>query len=131
MEPKTMDPAARAEELRREIERHNYLYYVLDAPEISDAEFDALVEALKAIEAEHPELVTPDSPTQRVGGVPAPGFERVTHSAPMLSLDNAFGEDDVRAWGERVRRRLAGMDLERDLEVVVEPKIDGLAVSLT
>ncbi len=126
-----MDPAARAAQLRREIERHNYLYYVLDAPEISDAEFDALVHALRTLEAEHPELVTPDSPTQRVGGAPAAGFVRVTHSAPMLSLDNAFNSDDVRLWGERIQRRLAGTELEQSLRVVVEPKIDGLAVSLT
>lgn len=126
-----MDPAERAARLRREIERHNYLYYVLDAPEITDAEFDALMEALRALEAEHPELVTPDSPTQRVGGAPAPGFQRVSHSAPMLSLDNAFNAGDVRAWGQRIQRRLLGTGLEHDLAFVVEPKIDGLAVSLS
>lgn len=125
-----MDAAGRAERLRAEIRRHNYLYYVLDAPEVSDAEFDALVEALKAIEAEFPELVTPDSPTQRVGAGPSAGFAKVAHGVPMLSLENALSADEVRAWGERVARRLPEGVAFEDLAFVVEPKIDGLAVSL-
>jgi DNA ligase (NAD+) len=129
-----MDEQARAAALRREINRHNYLYYVLDAPEVSDAEFDALIDALKAIEAAHPELVTSDSPTQRVSGEPSPAFAKVRHRVPMLSLDNGFSADDVRAWGERVVKRLArdGFgDGQESPGFVVEPKIDGLALALT
>lgn len=122
---------ARAAVLRREIQRHNYLYHVLDSPEISDAEYDALLEALKAIEAEHPELITADSPTRRVGGQPAAGFVKVRHRVAMMSLDNAFEADDVRAWGERVVRRLEKEGVEEAVAYVVEPKIDGLAVALT
>jgi DNA ligase (NAD+) len=125
------DPAAQAAALRREIGRHNYLYYIEDAPAVSDAEFDALIAALKVIEAEHPELVTPDSPTQRVSGQVAPGFTKVRHRVPMLSLDNGFSADDVRAWGERVARRLEREGLAGSAGYVVEPKIDGLAVALT
>jgi DNA ligase (NAD+) len=125
------DATGRATALRREIERHNVLYYVENAPAISDAEFDALVEALRALEAQHPELVTPDSPTQRVSGRPAESFRKVRHQVSMLSLDNAFRPEDVRAWGERVARRLAGEDDGPvDLAFVVEPKVDGLAVAL-
>ena len=93
----------KAEELRDELRRHEYLYYGLDAPELSDAEFDALMNRLKALEAEHPELVTADSPTQRVGGKPKEGFVKTAHSRPMLSLDNAYNEDELRAEGRRVR----------------------------
>ena len=82
--------ARRVEKLRAELRRHEHLYYVMDAPEISDAEYDALMNELKRLEAEHPELLTPDSPTQRVGGKPAEGFKKVRHSRPMLSLDNAY-----------------------------------------
>jgi DNA ligase (NAD+) len=121
----------RVEALRREINRHNRLYYVEDAPEISDAEFDALVEALKGLEASHPDLVSPDSPTQRVAGTPSAAFAKVRHRVPMLSLDNGFAAADVRAWGERVARRLAREGLDERPAVVVEPKVDGLAVSLT
>src|SRR5437764_13958869 len=112
--------------LRDEIRRHEHLYYVLDAPEISDAEFDRLVNELKRIEAEHPELVTPDSPTQRVGGKPREGFSKVPHSAPMLSLDNAYNEDELRAWEKRARE-LSGRD---DVDYVCELKLDGLSLAL-
>jgi DNA ligase (NAD+) len=124
------DVAAQAAQLRREINRHNHLYYVLDAPELTDAEFDALVAALKTLEAAHPELVTPDSPTQRVAGAVAPGFAKVRHRVPMLSLDNGFSRADVLAWGERLGRKLEP-DGAAELVFVVEPKIDGLAVALT
>jgi len=125
-----MTPAERAERLRGEIRRHAYLYYVHDAPEVTDAEYDALVEALKVIEAEHPELVAPDSPTQRVGAAPSEGFAKVRHGEPMLSLDNAMSAGEVRAWGERIARRLPEGTPFESLSFVVEPKIDGLAVSL-
>jgi DNA ligase (NAD+) len=123
-------PAERAAFLRRELARHSQAYYVLDAPTVTDAEYDALMEALRALEAEHPELVTPDSPTQRVGGMAAEGFAKVRHAVPMLSLDNAFTEEDVRAWLERMLRRLPEDTTEAALGFVVEPKIDGLAVAL-
>ena len=118
---------ARLSELRRQINFHNYRYHVLDDPVVSDYEFDRLLAELRAIEETHPEWVTPDSPTQRAGGAPLSKFERVRHPAPILSLGNAFGEADVRAWYERVLRldeRVA------QAEYVVEPKIDGLTVVL-
>jgi DNA ligase (NAD+) len=117
----------RLEQLRREIHFHNYRYHVLDAPLISDYEFDRLLAELRQIEAEHPEWVTPDSPTQRVGAQPAARFEKVRHPAPILSLANAFSVQDVYAWNERITRldeRVAQADY------VVEPKIDGLSVVL-
>jgi DNA ligase (NAD+) len=120
------DVADRAAELRRQLEYHGHRYYVLDDPEISDADYDALLHELRAIEAEHPDLLTPDSPTQRVGGKPLDKFEPVRHLQPMLSLANARNEDELRAWEARVRR-LSGRD---DIEYVTEPKIDGLAISL-
>src|SRR5512142_3514589 len=89
--------------LRDKIRYHEHRYYVLDDPELSDAEFDRLVNELKKLEAEHPDLVTPDSPTQRVGGKPREGFVKVPHSSPMLSLDNAVGEEELRAFDQRVR----------------------------
>ena len=101
-----MPPAERIHELRRLIRHHEERYYVLDAPEIADAEFDALMRELTRLEAAHPELVTPDSPTQRVGGRVASGFDSVTHAEPMLSLDNAYSEEELRAFDERVRRGL-------------------------
>src|ERR1700678_3756821 len=101
------DPAREIEKLREELRRHEHLYYVLDAPEIGDAEYDALMNELKRIEAAHPELVTPDSPTQRVGGKPAEGFVKVRHSRPMLSLDHAYNEEELRDWDRRVHE-LAG-----------------------
>jgi DNA ligase (NAD+) len=118
--------ARRAAELRAEIERHNYRYYVLDDPLVSDAEYDALFRELLEIEARYPELVTPDSPTQRVGGAPAASFEPVAHRVPMLSLNNAFDEEEVRAFDRRVREALG----EESVEYAAEPKFDGLAVAL-
>src|SRR5208337_3593284 len=97
------------ETLREQIRHHEHLYYVLDAPEISDAAFDKLMNELKRIEAEHPELVAPDSPTQRVGGKPAEGFQRVSHSRPMLSLDNAYTEEELADWDRRVRERVGNL----------------------
>jgi len=124
------EPAARADALRRTLARHAYLYHVLDAPEITDAEYDALYRALMDLELAHPELVSPDSPTQRVGAVPAASFAKVQHAAPMLSLENAFNAGDVVAWAERVARRL-GAGASDALGFVVEPKVDGLAVALS
>jgi DNA ligase (NAD+) len=117
----------RLERLRQTLRYHSYRYHVLDDPEIGDAEYDALMVELKELEVAHPELVTPDSPTQRVGAEPLPEFDKVEHRRPLLSLENAFSEDDVRAWEKRVRRILGD---GADLNYTVEPKIDGLAVSL-
>lgn len=123
----TPSPAAqRAEELRAELHRHEYLYYVLDAPEISDAGYDALMNELKRIEAEHPDLLTSDSPTQRVGGKPAEGFKKAPHSRPMLSLDNAYSPEELADWDRRVRE-LAG---SLPVEYMAELKMDGLSVAL-
>ena len=119
-------PAPRAAGLRAELRRHEHLYYVLDAPVISDAEYDALMNELKRIEAEHPELLTADSPTQRVGGKPAEGFRKVRHSRSMLSLDNAYSADELRDWDRRVRE-LAG---RLPVEYTAELKLDGLSVAL-
>ncbi|MEZ5285517.1 MAG: hypothetical protein R2712_12085 [Vicinamibacterales bacterium] len=99
-----MSPAERIDALRAEIRRHEELYYVQAQPEIPDAAFDALMRELQGLEAEHPDLVTPESPTQRVGGRPAEGFATVEHLVPMLSLDNAYDEADLRAFDERVRK---------------------------
>ncbi|WP_448545512.1 NAD-dependent DNA ligase LigA [Roseiflexus sp.] len=121
------DLTRRVEALREQIRYHNYRYYVLDEPVISDAEYDALMRELRALEAAHPELVTPDSPTQRVGAPPGEQFAKVQHVVPMLSLANAFDEAEVRAWYDRVVR-LLGNDAQ--VAFVVEPKIDGLAVTL-
>ncbi len=115
------------EKLRDEIRRHEQLYYVLDAPELSDADFDRLMQELKALEAAHPELITPDSPTQRVGGKPREGFLKIAHSRPMLSLDNAYNEQELRDWDRRVRE-LAGSD---KIEYVCEFKMDGMSMALT
>ncbi len=122
-----MDTKSRYEELKAQIHKHNYQYHVLDAPVISDLEFDRLLVELKQIEAEHPDWVTPDSPTRRVGRKPADRFEKVRHPAPILSLANAFGEQDARAWYERISRL---DDRVRKAKFVVEPKIDGLSVVL-
>ena len=121
-------PAARAEELRRQIRRHDELYYIHAAPEISDQQFDALMRELQTLEAAHPELVVPDSPTQRVGGRPVEGFDTVTHAAPMLSLDNAYNEAELRAFDDRVRK---GLGVEGAVAYVAELKIDGLSIALT
>ena len=114
------------EELRQQIRRHEYLYYVLDRPEISDAEFDHLYEKLKRLEKVHPDLITPDSPTQRVGGQPVEGFAQVQHKVAMLSLDNAYSADELREFEARLKRALPG---ER-FTYVAEPKVDGLSVAL-
>jgi DNA ligase (NAD+) len=119
-------PAARAEILRQEIERHNRLYYVEDAPEITDAEYDRLFRELIDLESAHPELASADSPTQRVGATPLPAFAEVRHRTPMLSLANAFDEDEVRAFDRRAREAL-GVDM---VEYAADPKFDGLAISL-
>ncbi|MBP1633509.1 MAG: ligase LigA [Acidobacteria bacterium] len=124
-----MTPAERIAALRSRIRHHEERYYVLNDPEISDAEFDALMDELEALERDHPGLVTPDSPTQRVGGRPVEGFATVEHGTPMLSLDNAYSEDEVRAFDERARRGLGTGDAS--LPYVAELKIDGLSMSLT
>jgi DNA ligase (NAD+) len=123
--------AARADELRRQLEYHGHRYYVLDDPEISDPDYDALLNELRDLEAEHPELRTPDSPTQRVGGQPLDKFEEVPHLQPMLSLANARNEEELAAWVVRSERYLARQGVEMgDVHFVTEPKIDGLAISL-
>src|SRR5512141_2108284 len=122
-----MDTKKHYEELKSEIHAHNYRYHVLDAPVISDLEFDKLVNELKRIEAEHPDWITPDSPTRRAGAQPADRFDKVRHPAPILSLANAFGADDARGWYERVTRI---DDRVEKAKFVVEPKIDGLSVVL-
>jgi DNA ligase (NAD+) len=125
------DLAARAQELKRALEEHAHRYYVLDDPTIGDAEYDALLDELRALEREHPELATPDSPTRRVGAEPVGRLEKVTHPEPMLSLPNARTEEELRAWVERMRNHLAREGIEDPkFEFVVEPKIDGLAISL-
>ena len=126
-----MTAAERAEELRKELEYHNHRYYVLDDPDISDADYDALLNELRDLEAEHPELHTPDSPTQRVGSEPLDKFEQVRHLQPMLSLANARNEEELAAWVLRSERYLARQGVEMgDVRFVTEPKIDGLAISL-
>jgi DNA ligase (NAD+) len=119
------DPAKRADELREQIEHHNKRYFEEDAPEIDDASFDALVRELRTIEEQHPELRTPDSPTQRVGGAPSALFAPVEHVVPMMSLDNAFSFEELLAWGVRMERYISG-----DVDYVSELKIDGVALSL-
>ncbi len=120
------DVQRRVEDLREQLRYHEHRYYVLDEPEISDAEFDRLMNELKALEAEHPELITVDSPTQRVGGKPREGFVKVQHSSPMLSLDNAYNEGELRDWERRVHE-LSG---RKDVEYVCELKLDGLSMAL-
>ncbi len=122
------DPARRAEELRSALADANYGYYVLDDPPLSDAEYDALIRELRALEAAHPELLTPDSPTQRVSGQAAGQFAKVRHPQPMLSLANAMDEAELHEWRERVLRLLGA---DAPVAYVVEPKIDGLAIALT
>ena len=120
------DTEKRIEALREKIRHHEYLYYVLDRPDISDAEFDKLMQQLKDVEAQHPELITADSPTQRVGGKPREGFVKVAHSSPMLSLDNTYNEDELRAWERRVHE-LTG---RKDVDYVCELKLDGMSLAL-
>ena len=127
-----MDPFSRITELRRLIRHHEELYYVANQPEVSDAEFDDLMRELLRLEQEHPTLVTPDSPTQRVSGRASEGFESVRHAEPMLSLDNAYDEDELRAFDERVRRGLAESGAAPEsIDYVAELKIDGLSIALT
>ncbi len=114
------------EQLREKLRHHEYRYYVLDDPEISDAAYDKLMQRLQALEAAHPELVTPDSPTVRVGGTPREGFQTVRHARPMLSLDNAFSYDALRDFDRRVRE---SSGLEK-IEYIAEHKFDGLSISL-
>jgi len=118
---------AEAQRLRELIEHHNYQYYVLDQPEVPDSEYDRLFRALQQLEAEHPDLITPDSPTQRVGGVPLAAFEEVEHRIPMLSLENALTAEAMAEFDRRVRDRLKRED---DVDYVAEPKLDGLAISV-
>jgi DNA ligase (NAD+) len=125
------DVAARAAQLRDELTEHGRRYYVLDDPSITDDQYDKLLDELRAIEAEHPELLTPDSPTQRIGGEPVSALRKVTHRQPMLSLANARSEEELRAWTERMRNHLAREGIEDpEFQYVAEPKIDGLAISL-
>jgi DNA ligase (NAD+) len=119
--------AHRLEALREELRHHEHLYYVLDTPVWTDAQYDRRVNELRALEAEHPELITPDSPTQRVGGKPKDGFAKVAHSRPMLSLDNAYDADELRAWAERVA---GGLALGEAVRYVCELKLDGLSLAL-
>ena len=124
-----MDPLSRIQQLRQEIRHHEECYYILHAPEISDEEFDRLLHELERLEAEHPDLVTADSPTQRVAGRPTDSFPTVAHLAPMLSLDNAYNEAELRAFDERVRK-VAGLG-DSQVRYVAELKIDGLSIALT
>ena len=121
------DPAQKLEQLRQQINEHNYHYYVLDDPIISDTEYDQLMQALQEIEKQHPDMITADSPTQRVGAKPLKEFKEVTHKIPMLSLENAFTDEDVLAFDQRIHERL---DSVEKLEYVCEPKLDGLAISI-
>ncbi len=121
------DPQRRVEELRGSLHLHNYRYYVLDSPLIADAEYDRLMQELRSLEEANPALASPDSPTQRVGAAPSPEFREVRHPQPMLSLANAFNDDDLAAW----RRRAAAILERDDFAMVCEPKIDGLAIALT
>src|SRR6266849_6073563 len=122
----TKDTAKKVEALREKIRHHEHLYYVLDHPEISDLDFDKLMQELQQLEAEHPTLITPDSPTQRVGGKPREGFVKVPHSSPMLSLDNTYNEEELRAWERRVHE-LSG---RKDVDYVCELKLDGMSLAL-
>ncbi len=125
-------PEQRAAELRRELAEHNHRYYILDDATIGDDEYDAQLDELRAIEAEHPELRTPDSPTQRVGAPPLERFEQVEHAEQMLSLANARNEEELRAWETRIRNHLKRLDISAaEFSYTTEPKIDGLAISLT
>src|SRR5690242_12555548 len=125
--PATKKPIEdKIEELREKIRHHEHLYYVLDDPKISDTEFDVLMNELKQLESENPTLITPDSPTQRVGGKPREGFVKVAHSSPMLSLDNTYNEEDLRNWERRVHE-LSG---RKDVDYVCELKLDGMSLAL-
>jgi len=112
-------------QLREQLQQHNYRYYVLDQPEIPDAEYDRLMQALKSLEAEFPQFISPDSPTQRVGAAPLAAFVSVKHAMPMLSLDNAFDDDDIRQFNRRIQDRLKNA---ADIEFACEPKLHGIVV---
>src|SRR4051812_18166275 len=118
--------AKRAAHLRSEIERHNQLYYQNAQPEVTHQEFDTLLRELLEIETAHPELITPDSPTQRVGGKPLEGFAQITHRVPMMSLDNTYSEEELREFFERLQKSLG----REKILCTVEPKVDGVAVSV-
>src|SRR3984957_9404321 len=120
-------PDQQLQELRDQLRHHEHLYYVLDAPELTDAQYDALMNRLKKLEQEHPDLITSDSPSQRVGGKPREGFVKVPHSRPMLSLDNAYNEEELRAWDQRVRDALPTTE---SIRYVCELKLDGLSLAL-
>src|ERR1700719_3876448 len=120
------DTAAQVQKLREKLRRHEHLYYVLDSPEISDAEYDAMMRELKALEETHPEVAAADSPTQRVGAKPREGFVKVAHSEPMLSLDNALDEVELRDFDRRVRSLLRG----EPFQYVAELKLDGLSMAV-
>lgn len=122
-----LTPDQQIQALRDELRHHEHLYYVLDTPELTDAQYDALMNRLKKLESEHPDLVTADSPTQRVGGKPRDGFVKTPHSRPMLSLDNAYNEEELRAWDQRVREALPSSEMVR---YVCELKLDGLSLAL-
>ena len=123
----SQDILQKAQSLRDQLNDWSYRYYVLDDPAVPDAEYDRIYRELQALEEEHPSLVSPDSPTQRVGDVPLEAFDQVQHEVPMLSLDNAFDDDELRAFDKRVRERL---DVSGSVDYVAEPKLDGLAISL-
>src|ERR1700733_10441742 len=122
-----LTPDQQIQALRDELQHHEHLYYVMYAPELTDAQYDALMNKLKKLEAEHPDLVTPDSPSQRVGGKPKDGFVKMPHSRPMLSLDNAYNEEELRAWNQRLRDALPSTETVR---YVCELKLDGLSLAL-
>jgi DNA ligase (NAD+) len=125
--PPKLTPDQELQELRNTLRHHEHLYYVLDAPELTDAQYDGLMNKLKRLEEAHPELITPDSPTQRVGGKPREGFVKMPHSRPMLSLDNAYNEEELRTWNQRVRDALPASETVR---YVCELKLDGLSLAL-
>src|SRR5436189_1504800 len=125
MATKTVDK--RVEELREQLNHHLYRYHVLDDPEISDAEYDRLYDELKALEDEHPDLITPDSPTQRVGAPPSDKFEKLRHLTPMGSLDKVTTDEALSKWADDVRKRLGS---DEPVAYVIEPKIDGSAINL-
>src|ERR671933_70867 len=126
--PALKDVQARLDELREEVNHHLYRYHVLDEPEISDEEYDRLFDELRALEEEYPDLITPDSPTQRVGAPPSERFQKVQHLTPMGSLEKVTDDESLLKWAEDVRKRL---DSDEPVAYVIEPKIDGLAINLT